>query len=69
MARKPRKIKAKPVSKLWEMETATLEKLIEHVKQFKTSGVLKSYQAELGRRNDGISVEEFYKVEEEDESL
>lgn len=68
MARKPRKVKVKPIPKLWDMEDKALSILIQHLQEgFPNSGALKSYLAEQGRRNDGLSVEEFYKVEDDEQ--
>lgn len=67
MARK-RKVKTKPIQYLWDMEQEVLEKLVVRLeKDFPTSGTLPRYKAELGRRNDGLSVEEFYAVTEDEE--
>lgn len=66
MARKPRKPKVKAIVNLWGMDEETIQKVITHLeKDFPLSGMLIRYKAELVRRNDGLSVEEFYKVEEE----
>lgn len=66
MARRPRKAKIKPIVMLWDMDEALISKVIDHLeKDFPLSGMLIRYKAELGRRNDGLSVEEFYKVEED----
>ena len=66
MARKPRKPKVKPIIHVWDMDEETIQKVITHLeKDFPLSGMLIRYKAELGRRKDGLSVEEFYKVEEE----
>lgn len=67
MSRKPRKLKIKPIQYLWEMEDKGLDSLIQHLgNNFPNSGALKSYLSEQGRRNDGISVEDFYKVDSEE---
>lgn len=70
MARKPRKPKVKPIVNIWDMDEETIQKVITHLeKDFPLSGMLIRYKAEIGRRNDGLSVEDFYKVKEDDEDL
>lgn len=70
MARKPRKPKVKAIVNLWDMDEETIQKVITHLeKDFPLSGMLIRYKAEIGRRNDGLSVEDFYKVKEDDEDL
>ncbi|QQG33657.1 hypothetical protein PQC34_gp077 [Cronobacter phage A24] len=69
MARK-RKPKVKAIVNLWDMDEETIQKVITHLeKDFPLSGMLIRYKAEIGRRNDGLSVEDFYKVKEDDENL
>ena len=67
MARK-RKVKIKEIVHIWDMDAATIEKVVVHLeKDFPLSGMLIRYKAELGRRNDGLSVEEFYRVEDDEQ--
>lgn len=69
MARK-RKPKVKAIVNLWDMDEETIQKVITHLeKDFPLSGMLIRYKAEIGRRNDGLSVEDFYKVKGDDENL
>lgn len=67
MSRKPRKLKIKPIPYLWEMEDKVISTLIQHLQtDFPNSGMLQKYLAEQGRRNDGLTVEDLYKVDSEE---
>ena len=59
MARKPRKKKVQPIPKIWEMDVAAIQAVIDHVKpNYPDSAQLVRYEAELVRRAKDLPVEE-----------
>lgn len=64
MARRSRK-KIKVVPKLWELPDNEIDILIDKLKRdFPNSGLLVRYTSERSRRDEGVSIEDFYKVED-----
>ena len=60
MARKPRKKKVPTVPKIWEMDVAAIQAVIDHIKpKYPDSAQLARYEKELKRREDNQPVEEF----------
>ena len=59
MARKPRKKKVPTVPKIWEMDVAAIQAVIDHVKpNYPDSAQLVRYEAELERRAKDLPLEE-----------
>ena len=60
MARKPRKKKVQPVQKIWEMDVAAIQAVIDHIKpNYPDSAQLVRYEKELKRRENNQPIEEF----------
>ncbi|MGL5015455.1 MAG: hypothetical protein ACRC6V_14400 [Bacteroidales bacterium] len=58
--RKPRRKKIQPVAKIWEMDVAAIQAVIDHVKpKYPDSAQLVRYEKELKRREDNQPIEEF----------
>lgn len=56
--KKPRKKKVKPIQKIWEMDVAAIQAVIDHVKpKYPDSAQLARYEQELKRREEGKPVE------------